>query len=406
MKKSFIYAAAFAMSLSLPTVLVSCDDDDDDAPSQPVNPNPDVQDPANIEYTSKNAKSWHNYTKVVANLLKNDSQKLYDEWANGYAEGFKNPGSANNPTGFKTYIECAEQIVDGCSDIAAEVGGAKLGDPYKLYMSGDKTAALYAVESWYSWHSKEDYSNNIVSVQNAYYGHRNLTSSIDSEDHTFVEHSIAALVKAKDPQFFQELDDAIKGAYKAIMNIPTPFRNHIGSKETVSAMDACDHLNDLLVEGKKNLRSFLRENYLNDDAALEPVIKQYVDAVIMPTYSDLRDKNNALFDVISTLAANPTDANFQAACDAWIEAREPWEESEAYLFGPVANLGLDPNMDSWPLDQAAIVNILNSGKFDDLTWDGDFDESNEEIANKQSVRGYHTLEFLLFKDGKARTINK
>ena len=326
--------------------------------------------------------------------------------ANGYAEGFKNPGTPNNVTGFNAYINCVEQIVDGCSDIASEVGGAKLGDPYKLYMDGDKVAALYAVESWYSWHSKEDYSNNIVSIQNAYYGTRNLTPSIDTESHTYVENSIAALVNAKDPEFHKVFDAAIKGAWNAIMNIPTPFRNHIGSPETKVAMDACDHLNDLLVKAPKNLRSFMRENYGKDDKALEPVVKQYVDAVIMPTYTDLKNKNNELYKVISKLTANPTNANFQAACDAWIVAREPWEESEAYLFGPVADLGLDPNMDSWPLDQAAIVNILNSGKFDDLDWDGDYSEENEEIANKQSVRGYHTLEFLLFKDGQARKVNK
>ena len=403
MKKSYIYAAALAMGLTFS--FASCDDDDDDGKNGGDNQE-QIIDPADIEYTAQNAKSWHNYMKVVAGLLKDDSQKLYDEWANGYAEDFKNPGTPGNVTGFNSYINCVEQIVDGCSDIAAEVGGAKLGDPYKLYMSGDKTAALYAVESWYSWHSKEDYSNNIVSVQNAYYGQRNLTSDIDSKDYTYVENSIAALVKAKDPEFFKALDDAIKGAYKAIMNIPTPFRNHIGSPETKVAMDACDHLNDLLVEAPKNLRNFMRENYGKDDSALEPVVKQYVDHVIMPTYTDLKNKNNALYDVISTLTQNPTDANFQAACDAWIVAREPWEESEAYLFGPVADLGLDPNMDSWPLDQAAIVNILNSGKFDDLNWDGDYSEENEEIASKQSVRGYHTLEFLLFKDGQARKVNK
>ena len=29
-------------------------------------------------------------------------------------------------------------------------------------------------------------------------------------------------------------------------------------------------------------------------------------------------------------------------------------------------MGLDPNMDSWPLDQASIIQILNSGNFNDL----------------------------------------
>ena len=56
----------------------------------------------------------------------------------------------------------------------------------------------------------------------------------------------------------------------------------------------------------------------------------------------------------------------KTACNAWITAREPWEESEAFLFGPVDELGLDPNMDSWPLDQNAIVQILNSQKWGDL----------------------------------------
>ena len=41
---------------------------------------------------------------------------------------------------------------------------------------------------------------------------------------------------------------------------------------------------------------------------------------------------------------------FKAAALLWITAREPWETSEAFLFGPVADKGLDPNMDSWPLD--------------------------------------------------------
>ena len=64
-------------------------------------------------------------------------------------------------------LVCVEQIIDGCCDIANEVGNAKIGDPYDLWNSGQQTKALYAVESWYSWHSIDDYSNNILSVRNA-----------------------------------------------------------------------------------------------------------------------------------------------------------------------------------------------------------------------------------------------
>jgi hypothetical protein len=60
-------------------------------------------------------------------------------------------------------------------------------------------------------------------------------------------------------------------------------------------------------------------------------------------------------------------------------------------------------MDSWPLDQDEIVKILNSGNYDNLTWsDGDSDDA---IEAKQGVRGFHTLEFLLFKNGNPRTLN-
>ena len=82
----------------------------------------------------------------------------------------------------------------------------------------------------------------------------------------------------------------------------------------------------------------------------------------------------------------------------------PWETSEAFLFGPVADKGLDPNMDSWPLDQDGIVQILTSGNYSDLNWDGDYDEEDDKIAGAQALRGYHTLEYLIFKDGEARTI--
>ena len=72
-------------------------------------------------------------------------------------KGGDDPG--NNPpvTGGGGALNCVEQIIDGCLDIANEVGEAKIGDPLALYNSGQTTEALYAVESWYSWHSREDY---------------------------------------------------------------------------------------------------------------------------------------------------------------------------------------------------------------------------------------------------------
>ena len=140
------------------------------------------------------------------------------------------------------------------------------------------------------------------------------------------------------------------------------------------------------------------------DSEYDAIINQYVDNVVLPTYSDLKAKNSALYQAVVDFGDAPSNANFQAICDAWLVAREPWESSEAFLFGPVADLGLDPNMDSWPLDQEAIVKMLESQQWNEMEWTGDYDEDDEAIAAAQNVRGFHTLEFLAFRDGKARTL--
>ena len=109
-------------------------------------------------------------------------------------------------------------------------------------------------------------------------------------------------------------------------------------------------------------------------------------------------------ETVKAFQSAPSSSNFEKCAEAWLLAREPWETSEAFLFGPVADKGLDPNMDSWPLDQDGIVQVLTSGKYDELNWDGDFDEDNDAIAKAQSLRGFHTLEYLIFKDGQARKL--
>ena len=288
-------------------------------------------------------------------------------------------------------LVCVEQIIDGCMDIANEVGNAKIGDPYDLYHHGQQEQALYAVESWYSWHSIDDYTNNIRSIRNAYYGTR---------DGKVASSSLATLISGSNADLDRAVRSSIQNAIDAIQAIPAPFRNNIGAPEVSTAMEVCNELEEVL----GNLKGYIqRTEAVNADAVLQPILNNYVNNVVLPTYSDLLAANTSLYQAAQAFQKNPSDAAFEACCEAWFNARAPWETSEAFLFGPVDALGLDPNMDSWPLDQEAIVNILNSGKFDQLTWtDGDSDDDIEAV---QSVRGFHTMEFLIFKDGKARTLN-
>ena len=181
--------------------------------------------------------------------------------------------------------------------------------------------------------------------------------------------------------------------------IPQPFRNNINSKEALAAQEACGELSEVL---DKELKPWLRDNA--DEEAYKKIIKKYVDNVVLPTYADLVTKNEALLKAVEALRAKPSNEAFKAAADAWLDARAPWETSEAFLFGPVAKFNLDPNMDSWPLDQVHIVNILKTGDYSQLNWNPG--QSEDAIQTAQNVRGYHTLEYLLFKDGKPRTVKK
>lgn len=384
MKKK-IYPVIAALAAGC--VMVACSSDD------PKNENPGGEpvDAKNIDYSAANANAWHNYSNRVAKLLADDANSLYEAWNVSYNGGvpfavaFRN----HDKDPYLSAINCIDQILDGCSSIADEVGNAKIGDPYNLYMSGRHEEALYAVESWYSWHSREDYANNIASIRNSYrcsYGDRS------------GEHSISALVERIDPALDAKVGSAIDGAEAAILAIPSPFRNNINSREAREAMDACAVLEELFDKDLKSLFNSLTGH----DVELDAIVNDYVGYVILPTYIDLRDKNAALLAAVRDLGEKRTDAAFETACEAWLDARGPWEMSEAFLFGPVDALGLDPNMDSWPLDQDAIVNQLTSGKLDDLVWGEGDDDSKMESA--QNIRGFHTLEFLLFKDGKARKV--
>ncbi len=396
MKKTF--CAFFALAaLAVGLGLTSCSDDDNNETTIPEGLSDVDFEEESTAVTSSNKSNWARYSLVVANLLKNDADDLLEAWQedyNGqgsYAETFKNPGQGKTYT---SYVSCAEQIVDGCIDIANEVGVSKIGEPRDYWESGLYTQAVYAVESWYSFHSIEDYSNNILSIQYAINGQR------DGNEAT---NSFATYLKENNEDLYNTVQAKISAAYNAILSMTAPFRSHIGSSSVLVAMDACSELEDVF---DNQLKPYVQTMSEED---LQPIIEQYVDVVVVPTYQQLSERNTALYNSVSTLSTalqsgtdDEINSAFEAAAEKWMEARQPWETSEAFLFGPVDELGLDPNMDSWPLDADALKTILNTGDFSKLNWGDEDDDDTVETA--QNLRGFHTLEFLLFQLGEARTI--
>ena len=366
MKKNLFLASLLSVGLAFSAV--SCDSNDDPTPEVPA---------TDVDYTAENASAWGNYMKNVGRLLNTDSENLYNAWAvnynntgKTYAELFK---SHDASTGYSSIQSCAQEIVEKCAEIANEVGTAKIGDPYNLYVGGDEDGALHAIESAVP-----------------------------------AEHSLAKALE--NTAIGKAVDAAINDAWKAIQAIPAPFRNHIVSSQTEAAMAACSKLQKLLSEVEAEDGSVIGADDVNlkdavnniPEAELQAIVNHYVDNVVVPTYKKLQEKNKALLAAVDAFAANPSNEGFTATCNAWLAAREPWEKSEAFLFGPVDEFGLDPNMDSWPLDAPAIVQIMKSESWSSLIWEEGDDDAAVESA--QNVRGFHTLEFLVFKDGKARTV--
>jgi uncharacterized iron-regulated protein len=116
--------------------------------------------------------------------------------------------------------------------------------------------------------------------------------------------------------------------------------------------------------------------------------------VIFPTYQDLELKAEALNAAVVVLGADVTDQNLEAAREAWRAARRPWEQSEGFLFGPVESEGIDPSIDSWPVNVADLDAVLASG--DPLT--------KESIdALEGTLKGFHTIEYLIFGVGGTKT---
>lgn len=125
------------------------------------------------------------------------------------------------------------------------------------------------------------------------------------------------------------------------------------------------------------------------------ILADYVDNTIIPTYTDMKDNAKLLFAKVEEFEVSGDQADLDAACKYWETTRAPWEAGESFLFGPAAYNNLDPLLDSWPLDQNQLDQVLSGNQ--ELT--ADFVRDGLGAV----LRGFHTVEYLLYKDGAPRT---
>lgn len=157
----------------------------------------------------------------------------------------------------------------------------------------------------------------------------------------------------------------------------------------------------------------------NDDPATEDsvvpaselsaVATTYVNDIVYPTYSDLAANAKVLKEACekaytNAKAGNLTDKDISDACEAFKNARREWERSEAFLYGAATNNEIDPHIDSWPLDRDQMVKALNNAELiAGINGANPAQFIYSENKDFDSVIGFHGLEFVLFRDGAART---
>lgn len=143
-------------------------------------------------------------------------------------------------------------------------------------------------------------------------------------------------------------------------------------------------------------------DYTNEkDEAFAKIAQQYVDNTVIATYGNLAESADRLVADLNALRADKTDANVQEACKSFLEARAWWEKSEAFLFGPAGDFGIDPHIDTWPLDIDGLTSEMNNSAHiaamsaeDGDVWAGS--HLGPELL------GFHGIEYIIFADGQPR----
>ncbi|HET6227197.1 MAG TPA: imelysin family protein, partial [Bacteroidia bacterium] len=114
--------------------------------------------------------------------------------------------------------------------------------------------------------------------------------------------------------------------------------------------------------------------------------------VIQSTYNDLATNSEKLYVAIEEFNTSSSEANLTVCKTLWKATRQCWEQSEGFLFGPVATGNIDPRIDTWPVNYVDLDSVLNNGP-KPIT-------ATYVDGLEDALKGFHPVEYLLFgKDG-------
>ncbi len=105
----------------------------------------------------------------------------------------------------------------------------------------------------------------------------------------------------------------------------------------------------------------------------QAVLSHYAD-LAHAMYGDSLQTAQTLQQRVDALIATPTEANLSAAKAAWVTARHPYQQTEAYRFGNAIVDDWEGKVNAWPLDEGLIDYVASS-------YGGESDENPYYTAN-------------------------
>lgn len=357
------------------------DDDDDNSPSKKSLIN-------NGAITERESQ----YLVAASTVLRNDCLTLWASWEGGtgesdligelelelgtpYGTEYKNAGKAGSR--YLTQKDAVEEMVQGILGIADELGKVKMGAAH----GGKGEAKPSEAESRFSHNSLTDFKNNLMSIKNCYLG---------GFDENNRGTGLTVYVKEKNASVDTKTKEIINNAIKAIEACPEPFVNNLKDAKVETAMAEIAKIETVFADEVLPLVKAA------GDYDFTTILKDFVDKTIIPTYKAMFDNSQLLLQKATAFQKTATKENLEAVGLAWKATRGPWENSEAFLFGPAGDKNLDPLLDSWPVDETQLSNVINS----DQTLSADFVAEGLGYV----TRGFHTVEYLIFRDGAVREV--
>ncbi len=164
------------------------------------------------------------YLLALAENLKGLCNQVTADWNATYTTQFLNPGSTSVYT---TQREVYEEVVNAIIGICDEVANGKIKEPFDL-----KDPSLE--ESPFALNSIKDFTNNMHSVENIYFGKYSSNDGRGLED----------LVKIYNLSLHNKISQQIQAAIQSLNNITMPFGQAINGQAT-QVQNSIDAINTL-----------------------------------------------------------------------------------------------------------------------------------------------------------------